>query len=245
MTLKSVTRTYGAGEARVRVLDGVDLAIEPGAFVALTGPEGGGKGTLLNLIGCLDLPDEGEVWIDGTLTAALGEAQRDAFRRRTVGMIFHAADLVPVLSARDNVALPLWLHTMSAVERDARAAQALAAVGLEPFAECLPARLTAAQCRRVALARAVVAGPRLLVADDPTANLDAPEACAFIELLWRLNATHGLTSVFSTCDERLLKKAHPVVELAAGRIATTPQSVPLGRVAHRAAFRHHKRKDSR
>lgn len=233
--LKSVSKSWPAGEAGVRVLDCVDLSIERGALVALTGPLGGGKSTLFNLIGLLDVPDQGEVLIDNTPTSQLSEAARDALRSRTFGMIFESCDLVPVLNARDNVALPLWLHTLAANERDARAEQALAAVGLAPFATWMPARLSPVQRRRVAIARALVSGPRVLLAENPTANLEGADAWAVIELLRRLNEVHAATFVFSTTDARLLRHAHEVIELCDGHIVPPPPRAEVVPFARRAA----------
>jgi len=214
----SVTKTYQLGDTAVNALDGVDLAIAKGDFLALTGPSGSGKTTLLNLIGCLDLPTTGEVRIDGTSTAALGEAVLDQLRGRTFGMIFQSFNLIPVLNVHENVALPLHLHDVSADERRARVTRAIAAVGLAPFAASLPDHLSGGQRQRVAIARALVTEPRLILADEPTASLDSANAFSLIELLQTLNRDNGVTFVFSTHDDRLLRNVRDVVTLRDGRV---------------------------
>lgn len=221
----SVTKTYPLGDIAVNALDGVDLAIGQGDFLALTGPSGSGKTTLLNLIGCLDLPSTGDVRIDGVSTAKLGEASLDRLRSRTFGMIFQSFNLVPVLNVQENVALPLHLHRLPAEERHARVAGAIAAVGLTPFAASLPDRLSGGQRQRVAIARALVTAPRLILADEPTASLDSANAFALIELLQALNREKGVTFVFSTHDDRLLRNVRDVVTLRDGRIETGRQAV--------------------
>jgi putative ABC transport system ATP-binding protein len=223
--LKSVSKTYRLGEVTVNALENIDLSIESGAFLALTGPSGSGKTTLLNLVACLDVPTHGEVRIDGVATANLSEREMDRLRSRSIGMIFQSFNLVPVLNARENVALPLHLHAMSAAERAQRAADALTAVGLEQFATFIPDRLSGGQRQRVAIARALVTRPRLILADEPTASLDSANAFALVELMRELNQKNGVTFVFSTHDDRLLQNVLQVVELRDGRLAASPTLV--------------------
>lgn len=216
----SVTKTYPLGDTTVNALDEVDLTVKQGDFLALTGPSGSGKTTLLNLIGCLDLPTSGDVWIDGERTSELGEAALDQLRNRAFGMIFQSFNLIPVLNVQENVALPLHLHGVTATERTKKVADAIAAVGLAPFGSCLPERLSGGQRQRVAIARALVTAPRLILADEPTASLDSANAFALIELMQALNRDKGVTFVFSTHDDRLLRNVRDIVVLRDGRIET-------------------------
>lgn len=216
--LIAVSKVYVMGEVSVTALEGVDLRIDRGDFLALTGPSGSGKTTLLNLIGCLDLPTEGEVRIEGTATSRMRERELDQLRSRTFGMIFQSFNLIPVLTARENVALPLHLQPLSRGEREARVQEALNRVGLENFAGFLPDRLSGGQRQRVAVARALVTRPRLILADEPTASLDSANAFALVGLMRELNREHGVTFVFSTHDDRLLGQVRGVVEMRDGRI---------------------------
>lgn len=216
--LIAVSKVYVMGEVSVTALEGVDLRIDRGDFLALTGPSGSGKTTLLNLIGCLDLPTEGEVRIEGTATSRMRERELDQLRSRTFGMIFQSFNLIPVLTARENVALPLNLQPLSRGEREARVQEALNRVGLENFAGFLPDRLSGGQRQRVAVARALVTRPRLILADEPTASLDSANAFALVGLMRELNREHGVTFVFSTHDDRLLGQVRGVVEMRDGRI---------------------------
>ncbi|RZT38617.1 ABC transporter ATP-binding protein [Cupriavidus agavae] len=218
--VRAVTKVYPLGDTTVNALDGVDLTVRAGDFLALTGPSGSGKSTLLNLICCLDLPTSGDVCIDGVRTTDLGEAALDQLRSRTIGMIFQSFNLIPVLNVQENVALPLHLHGMAASERRERVAEAIAAVGLTPFASSLPERLSGGQRQRVAIARALVTAPRLILADEPTASLDSANAFALIELMQSLNRDHGVTFLFSTHDDRLLRNVRDIVRLRDGRIET-------------------------
>lgn len=225
----AVTKTYPLGDTTVNALDGVDLTVRQGDFLALTGPSGSGKTTLLNLIGCLDLPTSGDVRIHGVRTTELGEAALDQLRSRTFGMIFQSFNLIPVLNVTENVALPLHLHGTTVSERQERVANAIAAVGLAPFASSLPDRLSGGQRQRVAIARALVTAPRLILADEPTASLDSVNAFALIELMQSLNRDKGVTFVFSTHDDRLLRNVRDIVTLRDGRIVAAsrlPETEP-------------------
>jgi putative ABC transport system ATP-binding protein len=230
--LKSVTKTYRLGEVTVNALDDVSLSIDEGAFTALTGPSGSGKTTLLNLIGCLDRPDTGVVLIDGRPTGNLGENQLDHLRSRVAGMIFQSFNLVPVLTARENVELPLHLHPLSRAERAARVDDALASVGLTRWADFQPDRMSGGQRQRVAVARALVMKPRLILADEPTASLDTANAVALVDLMRQLNQEQRVTFLFSTHDDRLLRSVSEVVELRDGRI------VNMGATKDRAGAPH-------
>ena len=211
-----VTKRYQLGDVEVLALDGVDFSVRKGDFVALTGPSGSGKTTMLNLIGCLDIPSSGEVRVMGQAVSTLTEDQLDSLRSRSFGMIFQTFNLVPVLSALENVCLPLHLHGLRARDMQRRGSDALRAVGLERFADFRPDQLSGGQRQRVAVARALVTRPQLILADEPTASLDSTNAIALVELMKQLNADQGVTFVFSTHDERLLRHVREVVELRDG-----------------------------
>jgi putative ABC transport system ATP-binding protein len=216
--LHSVSKHYRLGEVTIPALTDVDLAIGEGEFIAITGPSGSGKTTLLNLIGCLDLPTGGKVLLGGKSVAECSEKELDILRSRTLGMIFQSFNLIPVLTARENIELPLYLHRLSASEREQRVRHAMASVGIERFADHLPDKLSGGQRQRVGIARALVTRPRLILADEPTANLDSANALAIIEEMRQLNRQQGVTFVFSTHDDRLLKSVDHVVQVRDGKV---------------------------
>jgi putative ABC transport system ATP-binding protein len=200
--LRGVTRTYVKGEHRVTPLANVSLAIERGEFCVLLGPSGSGKTTLMNLVAAIDRADEGEVVVDGVELGKLGSGKLADWRAQNVGYIFQQSNLVPVLTAYENVELPLWLLPLSRADRHARVALALEAVGLSDRAEHLPKQLSGGQEQRVAIARAIVADPPLLVADEPTGNLDHDSAEGVLALLDRLHRERGKTILMVTHDPR-------------------------------------------
>ncbi|MFP5392912.1 MAG: ABC transporter ATP-binding protein [Gammaproteobacteria bacterium] len=214
----SVSKRYRMGTLEVAALKQVDFVVPEGDFVALTGPSGSGKTTMLNLIGCLDDPSEGRILVEGRAVGDLSERELDRLRSRTFGMIFQSFNLVPVLTARENVALPLYLQKLGRAEIEARAEAALKAVGLEPFAGFRPDQLSGGQRQRVAVARALVTRPRLVLADEPTASLDSANAEALVLLMKQLNEEQGVSFVFSTHDERLLRHVPRIVELRDGEL---------------------------
>jgi len=216
--LKSVSKHYLLGQVTVPALSAIDLAVEAGEFLAITGPSGSGKTTLLNLVGCLDLPTAGEVLVGGRSTAECSERELDQLRSRTLGMIFQAFNLVPVLTVRENVALPLQLRKLSRRECEQRVGHALESVGIAKFDGQLPDKLSGGQRQRVGIARALVTRPRIILADEPTANLDSANALGIIELMRQLNREQGVTFVFSTHDDRLLKSVDRVVTVRDGRL---------------------------
>ena len=218
IVLKSVTKRYKLGEVDVVALDSIDFSVKAGDFVAITGPSGSGKTTMLNLIGGLDLPTSGTIHVKGEPIHELGEKSLDVLRSRTFGMIFQHFNLIPVLSAEENVALPLHLHGLTTREIKDRAAEALRNVGLERFAGFRPDQLSGGQRQRVAVARALVTRPSLILADEPTASLDSGNALALVELMKVLNRNQGVTFVFSTHDDRLLHHVDKIVELRDGRL---------------------------
>jgi putative ABC transport system ATP-binding protein len=200
--LRDVTRTYTKGEHTITPLANVTLDVERGEFCVLLGPSGSGKTTLLNLVAAIDRADRGTVSVDGIDLGTLGAGKLADWRAAHVGYIFQQSNLVPVLSAYENVELPLWLLPLSKKERHARVALALAAVGLSDRAEHLPRQLSGGQEQRVAIARAIVADPPLLVADEPTGNLDHESAEGVLALLDRLHRERGKTILMVTHDPR-------------------------------------------
>ena len=181
--MRAVTKVYGAGDEAVRALDGVDLGVRAGEMVALAGPSGCGKSTLLNLVGCVDLPTSGAVEIDGRLTHELDDDGLTMLRRDRVGTVFQFFNLLPAMRVADNVALPLVLQRVARREIDARVNAALAGVGLAEKARAYPAQLSGGQMQRVAIARAIVHRPAVLLADEPTGNLDSQTGATVLALL--------------------------------------------------------------
>jgi len=216
--LEGVTKTYSRGGETVRVLDGLDLTMEPGRFYALMGPSGSGKTTLLNLIGALDTPDSGQVVVGGEDLAKLGRSELADWRAANVGFVFQGFNLIPVLSALENVMLPLALTPLSRAERRERALYALELVGLADRTGHRPRQLSGGQEQRCAIARAVVTDPALLLADEPTGDLDRDSADQVLELLRRLNSELGKTILMVTHDPHAAESAQRVVQLDKGRL---------------------------
>ena len=227
--LLHLTRTYGSGEALVHALRDVSLDIRTGEFLALAGPSGSGKSTLLNLIGCIDTPTSGTVLFDGRDLGQLSGRQRTRFRNDSVGFIFQDFNLVPVLTAAENVELPLQIQgRMGRTEiRDAVQGM-LERVGLGDLAWRRPSQLSGGQQQRVAIARALVKRPRVLLADEPTANLDSTNAREILELMKDLNATLGTTCIFSTHDPLVMSYARRLVRLHDGAVES--DTLPAGGV---------------
>ena len=216
--LTNVTKSYGAGAGRVVPLEDVTIAIARGDFFVLLGPSGSGKTTLLNLIAGIDRPDSGRVAVGGKDLAALRAGALADWRAEHVGYVFQSANLVPVLSAYENVELPLWLFRMPAKERHRRVEVALAAVGLSDRARHQPGQLSGGQEQRVAIARAIVADPQVIVADEPTGNLDDESGRGVLELLARLHREHGKTVVMVTHDPRAASYGTHRMHLVKGRL---------------------------
>jgi putative ABC transport system ATP-binding protein len=214
--LENVKRTYLLGETLVPAVRGVTLELRPGELTALVGPSGSGKSTLLNLAGCIDAPDSGRVLVEGVDVATLSDDARSRLRNRKMGFIFQSFNLVPVLDARENVELPLLLQDLPAAERRSRVDEAIADVGLQEFAHHPPDKLSGGQRQRVAIARALVTHPLLVLADEPTANLDSETARRILDLMVELNARRGVTFLFSTHDEKLMARVGRHVHLRDG-----------------------------
>ena len=215
---ESASRSFPLDHREVRALDGVSLGVARGEFLAIAGPSGSGKTTLLNLIGCLDSPTGGRILLDGRDTSRLTSAQTAELRRQKIGFVFQSFNLIPVFTALENVEYPLLLREMSAAERRSRAAAALERVGLSARSAHRPDLLSGGERQRVAVARAIVHRPALVLADEPTANLDTQNATQLIELMRDLNRTLGLTFIFSTHDQRLLEHTPRIVGLCDGRV---------------------------
>ena len=220
LSARSLTRTYTLGKRALQVLRGVNLDVRRGEFLALRGASGAGKSTLLHLIGGLDAPDAGEIHFAGQNLAALSEGELVQFRRRRVGFVFQAYYLLPELDALENVCLPARVARMPAVTAEARGRDLLARVGLKDRMDHKPYELSGGEQQRVAIARALVNEPELLLADEPTGNLDSQTGGEIIELLKELRAEKQTTLVIATHDTRVASRAERVVELVDGQIST-------------------------
>jgi putative ABC transport system ATP-binding protein len=213
-----LTRRYKMGDTFVDALQGVDLEVARGEFVALVGPSGSGKSTVLNLIGGLDRPTAGEIWIDGTELTARDEKALTRHRRQRVGFVFQSFNLLPRLTAEENVALPLMFGGVAEKERRARARGLLERVGLSERLSHRPTQLSGGEQQRVAIARALVGQPALLLADEPTGNLDTTTGVEIMRLLKELNREHGLTLLVVTHDPEVAAFADRVVHLRDGQV---------------------------
>jgi putative ABC transport system ATP-binding protein len=216
---ENVTRVYKIGTLETQALRGVSLSIEKGEFAALVGPSGSGKTTLLQLLGCLDRPTSGRVLINGKDVSQLNRNQRADMRRGTIGFIFQFFALIPTLTAYENVELPLLLTGKPAAERKERVTGLLESVGLPDRAHHRPDQLSGGEQQRVAVARALAGSPSMILADEPTANLDTANGEAVMETMVRLNQETGVTFVFATHDPRVIKYARRVITLRDGVIA--------------------------
>lgn len=229
VTARDVTKVYDTGRIEVHALTGVTLDVHKGDLVAIVGPSGSGKTTFLNLVGALDVPTAGQLTVLGHDIAELSKRRRADLRLHELGFVFQAYNLVPVLTARENVEFVLELQGVNA-ERATRAMEILDQLGLTEFADRRPNELSGGQQQRVAVARAVASKPQLVLADEPTANLDGENAEILLAMMRRLNTEHGITFVFSTHDPRVVAHARRVVTLVDGRVAKdevkTPARVP-------------------
>jgi putative ABC transport system ATP-binding protein len=216
--LRGITRTYGEGEAMVRALDGVDLIIREGEFVAIMGPSGSGKSTAMNIIGCLDRPSGGHYLFNGVEVATLDQDQRALLRRNYLGFVFQGFNLLARTTALENVELPLIYKGQPRAEREVRARQALNRVGLEGREHHHPSQLSGGQQQRVAIARALAGEPMVMLADEPTGNLDTTRSREIMELLRRLNREEGLTIVMVTHEEDMAAFASRLVVFTDGRV---------------------------
>ena len=216
--IENVTRVYQIGKVETKALRGINLTIENGEFTTLVGPSGSGKTTLLQMIGCLDQPTSGQVLINGKDVTRLKRNQRADMRRGTIGFIFQFFALIPTLTAYENVEMPLLLNGHSAKERRERVMDLLKAVDLADRANNRPDQLSGGQQQRVAVARALAPEPTLVLADEPTANLDTTNGQQAMEIMQKLNQETGVTFIFATHDPRVIKYAKRVVTLQDGLI---------------------------
>ena len=211
-------KTYRQGDQDITALDHVTLDIEDGGFVCLSAPSGGGKTTLLNAIGGLDIPDQGEVWVGGERIDNLSKARLAALRLHKIGFVFQAYNLIPVLTARENVEFVMQVQGVAAEERVGRSTDILAEVGLAGLEHRRPAEMSGGQQQRVAVARAIVSRPALVLADEPTANLDSHTSDELMDLFVELNERHGTTFVIATHDQRVMAYAKRLIRMLDGRV---------------------------
>jgi putative ABC transport system ATP-binding protein len=215
--VKDVSKTYDLGRTKVNALRGISLEIARGEFVTIAGPSGSGKSTLLNIIGCIDRPDNGEVLIDGTEVSGLGEPALDGIRLHTIGFIFQSFNLIPVLNVFENIELPLLIRKdIGREERRKRVERFREEVGLREQRRQKPSELSGGQRQRVAIARALVGAPAIVLADEPTANLDSRTGLEVIECMQAINRREGATFIFSSHDPKIVECAHRVFRLEDG-----------------------------
>jgi putative ABC transport system ATP-binding protein len=211
-------KTYRQGDQDIKALDHVSIEIEPGGFVCLSAPSGGGKTTLLNAIGGLDIPDSGEVWIAGQRIDNLKKSELAKIRLSQIGFVFQAYNLIPVLTAQENVEFVMQVQGLPADDRMARSNAILEEVGLAGLEDRRPAEMSGGQQQRVAVARAIVSRPALVLADEPTANLDSQTSDELMKLFVELNQKHNTTFVIATHDQRVMGYARRLVKMLDGRI---------------------------
>src|SRR5574341_351615 len=231
VSVEDVSKIYSLGKTEVPALRAVSLAIQPGEFLAVAGPSGSGKTTLLNLIGCVDTPTRGRVQVDGQDTSVLSERALTDLRLRRIGFIFQTFNLVPVLTVFQNVEFPLLLQGgVGRAERRQRVLALLEAVGLGAHGRHRPSELSGGQRQRVAVARALVGRPRLVLADEPTANLDSQTGATIVDLMRDMNQRDGTTFVFSTHDPKVMSHASAVIRISDGQVVARekPNGGPAG-----------------
>jgi putative ABC transport system ATP-binding protein len=221
VSLQSVTKDYYLGKTVVHALRGIDLTIETGDFMVIAGPSGSGKSTLLNLIGCLDYPSSGEVRLEDQLVSEFTETELDRIRRQYLGFVFQSFNLIPVLNVYENIELPLLIRPdITIAERHRRVQYFIEKVGLTGQIKQKPAELSGGQQQRVAVARALVTKPRLVLADEPTANLDSKTGIEVIDLMHEINRTESTTFIFSTHDPKVQQRANRVIFIEDGLTLT-------------------------
>ncbi len=222
--LKQITKTYQLGETTVQALRGIDLSLNKGEFTAVVGASGSGKSTLLNMIGCIDEPSTGNIILDGIDVHTLTDDKKSDLRNQKIGFIFQSFNLIPVLDVYENVELPLLINsTITAAERHDRVNQAIMEVGLGQRVRNRPDQLSGGQRQRVAIARALAGNPALVLADEPTANLDSETSHKIIDLMLELNSRRQVTFLFSTHDEKLMDRVSRRVHIADGCLVGAPK----------------------
>jgi putative ABC transport system ATP-binding protein len=219
---RRLEKTYVSGEVEVQAIRGVDFTIAPGSFVSFVGPSGSGKSTLLNMIGCLDPPTAGTLFVAGTDVSTLSRKEGARFRGEHIGFVFQDFNLIPVLTVYENIEYPLLMvQSWPQAERKKRIAQVLAAVGMEDQAQKYPGQISGGQKQRVAVARALITNPKLVLADEPTANLDRETANRIITLMKEMRDEFGTTFIFSTHDPKVVKNAETIFTLEDGMLKQT------------------------
>ena len=218
--LKEVTKVYRQGDQQVEALRGLTMAVRSGEFTAICGPSGSGKTTALNLIGALDTPTSGTVRLEGADLGTLSRQELSHLRRDRIGFVFQAYNLLPILSAYENAEIVMAVQGVAEAERRSRVMGLLARVGLEGLEDRRPSELSGGQQQRVAIARAIAAGPAVVLADEPTANVDSTTADALLEMMETLNREQQVTFLFSTHDPRVMARARRLIRLVDGRIET-------------------------
>ncbi|MBN1132070.1 MAG: ABC transporter ATP-binding protein [Bacteroidales bacterium] len=218
LEIKNLHKIYNTTQIRVHAVNGIDLDFEEGEFAAIVGPSGSGKTTLLNLIGGLDKPTEGEILVNGVNLSTLKSSEIIDFRLRNIGFVFQSYNLIPVLTAGENVEFIMGLQKWDRKKRDERTRELLKAVGLEERIHSRPSKLSGGQQQRVAVARALASKPQFVLADEPTANLDSKSTETLLEIMESLNREERITFIFSTHDARVVKKARRVITLEDGKI---------------------------
>jgi putative ABC transport system ATP-binding protein len=227
--LKAVRKEYLLGQTKVEALRGVDLEIEKGEFLAVAGPSGSGKSTMLNMFGCIDLPTSGTVRIDGTDVAGLDDRELTRYRREKIGFIFQSFNLIPVLDVYENIEFPLLLKkSLSKKEREKIVMRFVEEVGLSDRLRNKPTELSGGQRQRVAIARALVTNPLIILADEPTANLDSETGTKIVELMRQINEIEKTTFIFSTHDAHIMREARRLVKILDGRIVDPGTSQAKG-----------------
>lgn len=216
--LEQVSRVYHQGKVEVKAVDNLDLRIKPGEFSALCGPSGSGKTTILNMIGALDMPTSGSVYLEGWDLKSLGRGELSRLRRDRVGFVFQAYNLVPVLTAYENAEFVLALQNVPVNQRRERVMAVLEEVGMAEYVDRRPDELSGGQQQRVAIARAVVSNPAIILADEPTANVDIDAANTILDLMEQLNMEKGVTFLFSTHDQKVMDRARRLIRLRDGRL---------------------------
>lgn len=215
---RALCKTYRQGDVDIKALDHVSVEIQEGGFVCLSAPSGGGKTTLLNAFGGLDMPDSGEIWVAEKRIDTLSKGELAKLRLSHIGFVFQAYNLIPVLTARENVEFVMQVQGIAAVERREKSAAILEEVGLQGMQDRRPAEMSGGQQQRVAVARAIVSKPTLVLADEPTANLDSKTAAALMDLFVDLNVRHGTTFVIATHDQRVMAYAKRVIKMLDGKV---------------------------
>lgn len=224
ITIKNLTKVYDSTAVPVHALNGIDLSFEKGEFAAVVGPSGSGKTTMLNIVGGLDDSTGGEVIVDNVNLENLSSSELIDFRLKNIGFVFQAYNLIPVMTALENVEFILHLQGSPKKERRARAEQLLEAVGLKERMNNRPGKLSGGQQQRVAVARALASKPKFVLADEPTANLDSKTSENLLDIMEQLNKEEGITFIFSTHDQRVVNKARRVVTIEDGKVKTDEQT---------------------